>query len=1077
MRLLAAIALIALVVCPGAWAGTWAVYTVAHSGDDAYEDTLVRYGGSYPYVSIRNTSSTDSGTARVGGVRVQLTGITNAESINFATFYFHVNSPSLNDLDCYVFGAQTDNSLRWIVTTAGGIKNLPQTAHSVQWVSTDATYDTYIESPNIASVIQDVVNIPTWMDGTFVTVLFKTQTSYSDAHFYGTSFDGGKPGYLKVNYGRPSPTPTQYIGTPTPSPSTTPTAIPTPSPVPTDVVITPTPSPKVVTPTPEPTLTPSPSPSPTKTPTPSATPTSTPSPSPSPKMIEIWCASLDHIYYSSNGLNWVDQTMVSAELGDIETVYPEEAFAGGQNGKIFHFDGGDWTETTDIGNEYFPTVQFYRSNLAYANAASGNIYKFNGTSWAFLTYVQNSKHSLAVVSPNLLYIGAGDKIWSYLNGSLAIDTEFVFSGEFFVSADTEYGSGRTWTITPYHVYAKDIGGDWTLQTYRRDGPTFEMKDVKAITSNFAVIATKNPAGVMLWDGASWSVMTNTSESEGELYSITVADDNRIWSSGGQAIYSYVNGTWTRTLLGADNYGISVIRASPPCTPTATPTVSPTPSASPTPTAISPTPTATPTANPTTTRTPNPTPTITPTPTATKTPSPSPTASRSPSPTPSPSPSITPSRTPTPTPSASPSPKPTYTPNKTATPTPTLTPSITPTATPTPSPIPTASTTPSPGLSEVLWPNAPGTTVLWYPHGHYLNHNNVNSPYPSDAIYNWSVQTGHYDMYQVANMTQTQPQISKLVVTAQMQRAFIEQTTTVAQVRVGYNLAGQSWYSDTHTLTQEWQKYAGVWSANSGTAGKWNYQSVDDLQTVLLYVRGGGEARVNQLYVTLFMTTPSPTPADYTSPTPTPLPSASPAPSVTPSCTPTTTPTAYISPTPAPSPSASPKSYNIASWEDSVAGWSYNGGSWSSSAHVFSGTFNSYYYVYAYRDTPSLSANFTFQADAAIGRYGHRAGLVTRLGNSLTDAYRFYIDADRRVATLERVDAGVPTELSRWNTAVSYNKYYTLKLKVAGQVLTGWVDGTQRVSATDAGTAFTAATCGVLGYKGTNYYRDFYFWDN
>lgn len=196
------------------------------------------------------------------------------------------------------------------------------TTQSVNWNNVPkGTWGQVITSPNIAPVIQEVVNRSDWISGRNIQISVADNGSgnYSNTDIFTANFTGsGQKPKLTIVYStgsNPTPTPT---ATPTPTPTSTPTPTPTPT-------TTPTPTPTMTpTPTPTVTITPTetPTPTPTETPTPTVTVTPNPTPTPNPGETII---SFPVTYNSTSGLYYKNLTFI-ASVGSVSAA---SVYAGG----------------------------------------------------------------------------------------------------------------------------------------------------------------------------------------------------------------------------------------------------------------------------------------------------------------------------------------------------------------------------------------------------------------------------------------------------------------------------------------------------------------------------------------------------------------------------------------------------------------------------------------------------------------------------------------------------------------------------------------------------------------------------
>lgn len=122
----------------------------------------------------------------------------------------------------------------------------PRTQAHVPW-TLEATPTTPAESPDLAAIVQEIVDQPDWRPGNSLTIFLDAAgggAHYVDWMAFDYEFTPAQAAELLVSYAAPTePTPTATpTATPTPTPTSVPTDTPTPSPT-TTATATPTPSP------------------------------------------------------------------------------------------------------------------------------------------------------------------------------------------------------------------------------------------------------------------------------------------------------------------------------------------------------------------------------------------------------------------------------------------------------------------------------------------------------------------------------------------------------------------------------------------------------------------------------------------------------------------------------------------------------------------------------------------------------------------------------------------------------------------------------------------------------------------
>ena len=205
------------------------------SSNDAEEN--ISTGG----VNINSSDlelGTDGTTNQIVGMR--FTGVAIPKNATIINSYaeFEVDEVSTDAASVTFWGQAADNPVAF-TTGSLNISSRPPTSSSVVWNSIPSwnTVNVKHQSPNLNSIIQEIVNRPGWNSGNSL-VLTASGTGRRTAEAY----DGEIPAAVKlvVTYSvgptvTPTPTPTidPFAPTPTETPSPTLTPVPTETPLPT----------------------------------------------------------------------------------------------------------------------------------------------------------------------------------------------------------------------------------------------------------------------------------------------------------------------------------------------------------------------------------------------------------------------------------------------------------------------------------------------------------------------------------------------------------------------------------------------------------------------------------------------------------------------------------------------------------------------------------------------------------------------------------------------------------------------------------------------------------------------------
>ena len=147
------------------------------------------------------------GSARYsGGFRFTNVTIPKGSTINSAVFQVYVYGVAYDDPNVDIFANGVDNAKDF--ATENTIVGRVRTSNSVSWVATNLGAG-YKSSPDIKSVIQEVINRPGWVSGNSIALLVDGRSD-STHLFWARSYEyptaGGSAAKLTIVYTPPTPT-------------------------------------------------------------------------------------------------------------------------------------------------------------------------------------------------------------------------------------------------------------------------------------------------------------------------------------------------------------------------------------------------------------------------------------------------------------------------------------------------------------------------------------------------------------------------------------------------------------------------------------------------------------------------------------------------------------------------------------------------------------------------------------------------------------------------------------------------------------------------------------------------------
>ena len=206
---------------------------VTASSDDAEENTN---NGAMDYDSDDLEMTNLDGVKQTVGIRFRDIGIPQGATVTNAYIEFVADESQSVTTNLSLYAQAIDNAPTF-TSNNYNISSRAKTSVSTAWSGIPAWYSGSVyTSPNISSVIQEVINRPGWASGNALAIII-TGTGHRTPKAYDTSTS--KAPKLVITYSVTPPTPTPTV---TPLPTTVPTAEPTPTnapsatPVPTNVL-------------------------------------------------------------------------------------------------------------------------------------------------------------------------------------------------------------------------------------------------------------------------------------------------------------------------------------------------------------------------------------------------------------------------------------------------------------------------------------------------------------------------------------------------------------------------------------------------------------------------------------------------------------------------------------------------------------------------------------------------------------------------------------------------------------------------------------------------------------------------
>lgn len=160
--------------------------SIIQSADDAYQDGTT--------VNLTSATPTINATSKYIGVRFQNVAVLPGSTIDAATLDLYLPSLANDDPDVDIWGHDTDDAGAF-TTMNSDISGRTATTAVVQWTASSVGSG-WKSSPDISTIVQEIIDRGGWSDGNDIVVILKGRSS-SALRF--ENYDGGSGTYPTIN--------------------------------------------------------------------------------------------------------------------------------------------------------------------------------------------------------------------------------------------------------------------------------------------------------------------------------------------------------------------------------------------------------------------------------------------------------------------------------------------------------------------------------------------------------------------------------------------------------------------------------------------------------------------------------------------------------------------------------------------------------------------------------------------------------------------------------------------------------------------------------------------------------------
>jgi len=212
------------------------------------------------------------------------------------------------------------------------------------------------------------------------------------------------------------------------------------------------------------------------------------------------------------------------DLSALSIVSASNIWAVGKNGKIIRYNGTDWTEHTDTGNEDWYDIVMISGSDGWTVGKNGALAEYNGATWTESTVPSSEDINgvYALSASDIWAAGKSGRIWHYdgASWSLYVDTgNETWNDISMISAD------EGWVVGDGGDLAEYDGTDWTKSTVPSSA---NINGIYALTAS-DIWAVGESGRFWRYNGTSWSLFIDTGGEKWQAVYLNNASDG--WAVG------------------------------------------------------------------------------------------------------------------------------------------------------------------------------------------------------------------------------------------------------------------------------------------------------------------------------------------------------------------------------------------------------------------------------------------------------------------------------------------------------------------------------------------------------------------
>ncbi len=256
---------------------------------------------------------------------------------------------------------------------------------------------------------------------------------------------------------------------------------------------------------------------------------------------------------------WGVQTTINQniDLFGIDVLHEDFAVAVGELGKVYFYDGSNWTEQVNMATETLKDVSIIAEDNIYIVGVEG-VFHYNGTIWNRPSGGSPTTHCYCIdyADESNIWVGADRKTIWHFDGIYWVETS-IGDGSYFADIQVD-DADNGWAID-----------EWFGTIYRYNGYAWsEYVSISGSPNGLAVLSTteiwnatssNGPYNIVYWDGTNIFSMGTYDEDGIEFFDVAGQSSDDVWVVGDSGFIRHWDGTEMTTIASGTSNTLNAIK--------------------------------------------------------------------------------------------------------------------------------------------------------------------------------------------------------------------------------------------------------------------------------------------------------------------------------------------------------------------------------------------------------------------------------------------------------------------------------------------------------------------------------------